>query len=391
MMLRWACLAGTALVVTIVAGPALGDVAPNPLAGGTSPHVHGDPTSVAMTWEKVEMVVTGDKVLVTAVFGLTNTGDAETLQVGFPTFRRYALRDFTAEVDGKSVPVTRNKGWHLWSMDFADKEARTVKVRYWNEPVEDSRANQRLDEIPCKDPEGFEETFRRFKAHYVLYTGAGWRGPIGTAEIAVRFEGMKADEALRAYSYGDEATLDEDGLTWKFRDLEPVHGGAYDHLTVKWCARRFEEEKEVFLDLAGNKPDDTMVRVHLARLLRSRRDFQGAMSHYHRLIEGVLSRPLRDGDLVLVERGPWEEIDWVLEACGAMAEMSDRVRIENRVLETWLQQCIDVTGRMAGGKAVGHYRKGYFKRTLVMIRPTVRKVLERCRKTLAGLDQRGAK
>lgn len=201
----------TLLLATLLAAaaPALNaDVAPDPrgIARGVEPY--GENVPIAMKWEEVDLVPAPERLDVTAVFGLLNTGPADlSIDVGFPELRGQPLHDFKVDVEanGKPAavqriePVKTRSGqrkpstlpewvafrgydrWHSWRMDFPRGVERKVTVRYWVAPTPSHFA---------PDP-GYPAEIRAKLAilttGYILHTGSLWSGPIGRAVVRIHY------------------------------------------------------------------------------------------------------------------------------------------------------------------------------------------------------------
>jgi hypothetical protein len=185
-----------------------------------------DNEQVTMDAERVEATLRGDEAWVTCVFTFTNAGPAADVLMGFPELLpdpdggpSPALNDFTAEVDGESLPVTFReqvtatveadaaggagncRGWHTFTVPFASGQTRVVTNTYRGQLGHMSDMSQ---------------TF-----HYILASGASWRGPIGDTIVRVQW----ADQGQVAEILGtrpDGAVEAERSVTWRFGDLEPT-------------------------------------------------------------------------------------------------------------------------------------------------------------------------
>ena len=200
----------TLLIATLLAAavPALNaDVAPDPrgIARGVEPY--GENVPVTMKWEEVDLVPAPDRLDVTAVFGLLNTGATDlSIDVGFPELRGQPLHDFKVDVEanGKPVavqsiePVKTNRSrkpanlpewvafrgydrWHSWKMDFPRGVERKVTVRYWVAPTPNPFGNERAL------PEEMRPKLASLTTGYILHTGSLWSGPIGRAVVRIHY------------------------------------------------------------------------------------------------------------------------------------------------------------------------------------------------------------
>lgn len=153
---------------------------------------------VIMAAERVDITIEDGKAEVSCVFTFTNTASDATVVMGFPQMKRWRdldqteLLDFTANVDGVALPVTfrpqveptpqtldglnaggdppessRYEGWHTFEVAFAAGQTRVVSNSYHG--------------LISGTSDG-QEHFG-----YVLHTGASWKGPIGVADVVVRW------------------------------------------------------------------------------------------------------------------------------------------------------------------------------------------------------------
>lgn len=193
---------------------------------------------VEMVAERVDIYPYSGWVYVEAEFTLHNTGPTTELLVGFPEeeyqdedsrggLRRLAIKDFTAEVDGASVPVTYRTatpssepvrsgelgivGWHTFGLPFAADQTRVVRNTYFLRPTWHSN---------------FVLGF-----HYLLQTGAVWKGDIREADIVVHSSGGYIAARMKAWRGSEQSTwssggrldhmIEGDTLAWHLHDLEP--------------------------------------------------------------------------------------------------------------------------------------------------------------------------
>jgi hypothetical protein len=213
------------------ARPARADVAPvpNPPGGNINP---GDETKVQMVAERVIIdfrASTDDTARVTADFIMHNLGDKdEQMKVRFPLnapnpglFEYVLIKDFNAWVNGEYV-VSRvitdtNAGytyvgqftldllyWAVFDVNFPSGKDVKIRVTYTLEPTDIGG--------------GREEAF------YILSTGAGWYGPIGTAEVIFRFPYMVNNLNIGEYYYQDQSyiRLVENEVRYHRDNFEPI-------------------------------------------------------------------------------------------------------------------------------------------------------------------------
>lgn len=176
-------------------------------------------THVTMAAERVEVELARDQSWVTCVFTFTNAGPAAAVLMGFPEMRARpnrreapAVRDFRAWVDGSDVPVTfrpqaegageeHYAGWHTFEVPFAAGQTRVVRNTYHGRLTWAGGAYGR-------------------SFGYVLHTGANWAGPIGQADVVVRWGPREVAEIYDAHPPGYAAGPRE--MRWHWADLEPT-------------------------------------------------------------------------------------------------------------------------------------------------------------------------
>ena len=222
----------------LAAGPAP-DVAPSPTyrKGMDVSPVNGEgSTRVSMRAEVVEITLHPNMAEVRVVFDMVNTGsESETLEVGFPTDARPEPRPlavaggkgfsspgtiyaFRAMVDGVQVEVERkevdeedpreiHRNWVCWPMTFEAGQACEIEVSYQVETRDDFY-------IRPHSPMQAREVI------YILQTGRGWHGPIGSARILLR--AAEGFDLGRVEEVEPRPTRKEEGLwEWVMKDFEP--------------------------------------------------------------------------------------------------------------------------------------------------------------------------
>ncbi|HTX90607.1 MAG TPA: hypothetical protein VMC09_05255 [Anaerolineales bacterium] len=234
-MKRIGSLAFMLLVCSLMVplGSARADAAPpmNPPGGDVSPE---GGTQVQMTAEQVTIDLrqySNDNAAVSAWFLFHNTSDEdEHLKVRFPlngdprwdqtTGNDYfpLTKDFVARVNGqvqatKTVEDTDTDAaqffvgssmvlyWAVFEMDFpAGKDVR-LTVSYTLQPTEDA-------------------SYADY--YYLLATGAGWKGPIGKADINVYFPYILNELNLPDSNDFGHATVFENQIRYHYENLEPT-------------------------------------------------------------------------------------------------------------------------------------------------------------------------
>ena len=216
------------------------DVAPPESPPGSNPMPGQESTQVRMAAEQVVLEVQPTQrgewlaqAALTADFQMLNLGAVEErLEVRFPLawndgfFRYPEIRDFQVWVDNRPAAVRRVElpeigyrsgeliPWAVFDVTFPPDEPVQIRVRY------------------TADGSG-EYPFAAFK--YVLETGAGWKGTIGTADFIVRlpYEANAYNVILGEYATGFSTTtpgaaIDGNELRWHFEDLEPAAGDNFE-------------------------------------------------------------------------------------------------------------------------------------------------------------------
>jgi tetratricopeptide (TPR) repeat protein len=218
---------GTALGPSVV----WADGAPMYAAGKTL--APGDPnTPIVMDWERVEASIDGSpeetslEARVKASFRLHNTAGAVRQTVGFPAhgpnffvFRpKDLMRDFEVLVDGGVVETRRVElpfswngrsqrqpvPWYIWEMGFGPQAVRNVEVSYRHIVM----------------GIGGQPNPRLYVFHYILTSGAGWKGPIGKAEIVVKLPPwFQPGQLLMALPSGYRVSGNT--IAWNLSNFEP--------------------------------------------------------------------------------------------------------------------------------------------------------------------------
>lgn len=245
------CIALALLVSVIIFRPAPvhADVAPPEQPPGSNPSPYnGESTNVEMTAETVTITVGNvvslanpgfeDETVeadVKAVFTMKNTGTStESMKVRFPLmspsgmgdgfFNFPEIQNFVVSVDGSQVawevleqpnplddeypPIK----WAAFSVTFPTGAVVMIEVEY---------TIQSTGYLP-------EARFA-----YVVETGAGWKGPIGSGEIILHlpYEASSENLFLSEYQTQPGYTIDGTQLRWSFANLEPASDDNW-HATI---------------------------------------------------------------------------------------------------------------------------------------------------------------
>ncbi len=281
------------------------DIAPEPLGRAGEGIEPRQATRVEMESEVVRIVLRPDEARVHARFVLRNPGPAERLEIGFPAGTSWSrdhdavdLREFEARVDGtpavavvqqekrpddpSAEPATKApyRQWLCWMQDLAADSRVAVDVSY----AVDTR----------DDPHTKHTPFRARRFSYILKTGAGWRGAIGSARIILEFDGVDPRAVRKATP--DPRARTPHAWTWDFADLKPD----FD----------IEIEYQVFADAADARSKVAATRdpndlLDLAECLELEGHF-GAAAEVYGELEAREKWP--DGPV----EGTWEDLDWVV-------------------------------------------------------------------------------
>ncbi len=240
----------TLLMLLLQSSSALADVGTWWTAQSASVAPDGESTQVQMVAEEVLLVIEPldppadqewvriDELMtihVEATFLMRNQGtETEASDVWFPLTAGAIqddnpifpsrLENFRAWVDGDSVQVEEQPGrdllglrdeapWATWAISFPPGRDVTLRVTYDTYPVEWG---------------GWAIV------HYILETGAGWRGPIGAGTVTFRLpyevtpQNVQLAEIREAYTGPErpfEITVEGTDVVWRFTDLEPRPSG----------------------------------------------------------------------------------------------------------------------------------------------------------------------
>lgn len=218
------------LFVVFSASPAKADVAPPASPPGTNIIPGEEATQVRMVAETVTLtVMDARRAQARAVFTMRNLGDAEErMDVRFPLtfwdgssdgfFNCPEIEDFQVSVDGQATETRRiattpenecdlPMPWSVFEVVFPPEEDVTIEVTY------------------TATGYGYDPYIVYW---YILQTGAGWKGTIGSADITIRlpYEVNDQNIVLEGHvGYGGTtpgASLSGNEVRWHFEDFEPA-------------------------------------------------------------------------------------------------------------------------------------------------------------------------
>lgn len=222
------------------------------LTNSGAPKLMARHPSIRMDRERVVVEIRPKGYHVDATFTFVNDGPACAVRMGFPDETspneddpgpgvkappRAALDHFRSWVDGRAVTTSlvRNtsdaKTWHVKRVAFAKGGTRRIRVVY------DADGGGATN----------SENGRYIRqANYVMRTGASWKGPIGLAELIVRFTpGSLAGELrpvstgvlkdVSPYALSDWGKLSSGAVFWEGFAEPTVHGRE-----LRFVRRRFK-------------------------------------------------------------------------------------------------------------------------------------------------------
>ncbi len=218
------------LSLAFVCGIAAADPGAVTWSGGTV-RLMAEHPSVSLVEETIVFEPNLTDTAVTVDLQFHNTGEARTVQMGFPTLKLggpgyHFVRDFTVEADGAALPVTvqedaqielggrsRDCVWHLFEVPFGADADLAMTVRY---------------------REHREHYWKMLRVPYVLATGASWQGEIRSVDLEVRLAERRNIGAvvlgvgvpIDATPHPEPLTLTQSGnvLRWRAEDYNGTPG-----------------------------------------------------------------------------------------------------------------------------------------------------------------------
>jgi hypothetical protein len=242
----WARVIILALLAALsLPGAARADVAPpeSPPGSGIAPAE--DTTQVAMISEQVTLDIIPNqadnedvRAKTTATFLMRNQGaSAESMDVRFPlTFGSAAyytdafpeISDIQVNVDGKTISTKRT---------ISKDENSDKNIPWANFPVTFSPGKDVIITVTYTTLGFGYDPFIAFK--YILETGAGWNGSIGSGDITVNFpypannQNVLLDETTGYSMTFGTPTFDGNAARWHFDNFEPQPGQNFEISLVK--------------------------------------------------------------------------------------------------------------------------------------------------------------
>jgi len=337
------------LVVAVLAVPSnvYADIAPPSHPPGSNPQPGGEGTEVRMVAETVliEVLPNNDadrlgQAKVTADFTMRNLGsEAESMGVRFPIssnngFGEYPeLKDLKVKVDGKTVATKRilevDPMWSLEPVPWA--EFNTTFPPSQDVQIQVSYLLDGTGEYP-------------FVAYfYILHTGEGWNGTIGSVDIIVRmpYEANQLnvifDDQIGWSQTTAGGVITGREVGWHFEDLEPDRSNDFQLSIVNPAVWQNILREQVNVQ---KNPNDGEAWGRLGKLYKEiffyRRDFRrdaGGHQIYRLSVESYENavRLLPDdglwhagfADLLAIHAyySQWEGSDYLTEALRSMQEI----------------------------------------------------------------------
>jgi hypothetical protein len=216
----------TALCVLSLSSVALADVAPPQQPPGFNPSPGSEITQVSMMAETVTIdvqAVDPPRAHISAIFTMKNLGSSiESMAVRFPIanndgFGKFPeIKNIAIKVYGKPVPFERTEG----SDPTYGNEAHSVPWASFHVSFKPGVDEQIEVSYNLDGTSYAQETSTSF--YYILSTGAGWNGTIGSGEIILR---LPYDANPQNVILGDSRNPPQfvgREAHWFFSDLEPT-------------------------------------------------------------------------------------------------------------------------------------------------------------------------
>jgi hypothetical protein len=221
--------------------PVYADISPPIPPNPSNIYPEDKTTQVRMVSETVTIDVFGEttgqgytqyNAHVNAIFHMQNLGtEDEKMNVYFPMNYKLCsmnpidadlatytpIRDFTAMVNGIQSPIT-TKYWRF-SDPYNQRERDTPCWVYF--PATFRAGKEVAVQVKYLAPDEIGKIFRLSGYSYVLETGAGWKGTIGTADIVFHSPYTLTSEYLSGFSPGG-GIIQGNSITWHLEDIEPT-------------------------------------------------------------------------------------------------------------------------------------------------------------------------
>ena len=197
-------------------------------------------SSIRMVSETVKARIRPGIVEVDCEFVMKNEGAIDTVLIGFPDGavgpymgggEEYEIEGFRSWVDGEEVVCERLPdadvvhslvgSWWTKRVDFPAGAVRRIRNHYAVSPSWHPMA-----------PEAEADSIAGYRFfRYILWTGASWKGTIGSASITAILEGIPIE-----WVNGTDPEARRTGrvFRWTLRDFEPGYAGAPESVELGW-------------------------------------------------------------------------------------------------------------------------------------------------------------
>jgi len=242
-------LAAALAVTSVAALTARADDGSIETVGGAV-HLMNTHSSVRMVSEKVRARVTPDLIEVDCEFVMKNEGPADTVLVGFPDGaigpyqgggEEYEIQSFRSWVDGAEVKCRRIPdaggieaivtSWWTKKVTFPTGGVRKIRDHYTVSPSWHPNLAGQADSEEVVD--------RSFQ--YILWTGASWKGNIGSADIVATVDGIPLERITGTTPLAHQSG---NSFRWTLRNFEPGSDGAPESIELSWRLPSEAVEKE---------------------------------------------------------------------------------------------------------------------------------------------------
>jgi len=246
------------LCLTALPSVARADMAPPHQPPGSNPGPGSENTQVRMMAETVTIDVLADdppQAHVSAFFTMRNLGSStENLAARFPIAASdgYSgfpeIKNIGIKVNDQITPFRRIQGPEP-AFGFKDQNVPWAEFDVSFVPGEDVQVKVSYDLAGTSFP---QETYTSF--YYILATGAGWKGTIGSAEIILRLPyNANPQNVILGDDLQDAPQFVEREAHWKFTELEPTTG---NNLTFDIVKPAVWKQVVTELDNVSRNPQD---------------------------------------------------------------------------------------------------------------------------------------
>lgn len=224
----------TALLLLLSTTQAHADIAPPEPPSGTSPQPRNESTNVRMVAETVLIEINPEDGYgkVTATFTMRNLGDVdEHMDVRFPldqtigwgnlcsapSFTNWTIEDLTAQVNGTAVSTETT--YQTVPFIMGEEPWSTTTIPCWaNFPVSFPAGKDVIVEVAYT---ARPYDFGGFHYSYVLTTGNGWKGTIGSADIIFQVP-YELNSSNFISCFPQDCQLTTNTVQWHYEDFDPA-------------------------------------------------------------------------------------------------------------------------------------------------------------------------